>query len=200
MSPRHVSDRDLRLFLVLDALMEHRSVTRAADALGLTQSAVSHTLRALRARLDDPLLIRIGNALHPTPRALALRPSLSLGLAALERVLGGEADFHPALSRRRFTVATPDHPQFTVLPGLIGQIGRDAPNVDIRVRPIGPGLADELASGRLDVVLAGAEVEHQLALDRELMRMRVISEPFRCVLRRGHPAPRASCAEGRSRP
>ena len=174
-----------------DALMEHRSVTRAADALGLTQSAVSHTLRALRARLDDPLLIRIGNALHPTPRALALRPSLSLGLAALERVLGGEADFHsrPVAAALHSRNARP--PTITVLPGLIGQIGRDAPNVDIRVRPIGPGLADELASGRLDVVLAGAEVEHQLALDRELMRMRVISEPFRCVL-----PTRASCAAG----
>lgn len=76
MNTRHVSERDLRLFLVLDALLDHRSVTRAADALGLTQSAVSHTLRALRTRLGDPLLIRVGHALVPTPRALALRPTL----------------------------------------------------------------------------------------------------------------------------
>ncbi len=188
MSTRHVTERDLRLFLVLDALLEQRSVTRAAAVLGLTQSAVSHTLRALRARLGDPLLIRVGHALVPTPRALALRPALSLGLTTLDRILGDETAFAPALSRRRFTIATPDHPQFTALPALIGRIGRDAPGIDIRVRPIGPGLSDELASGRLDVVLAGAEVEHQLALDRDLMRTRVISEPFRCVLRQGHPA------------
>lgn len=111
-----------------------------------------------------------------------------LGLTTLERVLGDEPAFDPAVSHRCFSIATPDHPQFTVLPALIGRIGRDAPGIDIRVRPIGPGLVDDLASGRLDVVLAGAEVEHQLALDRDLMRTRVISEPFRCVLRQGHPA------------
>ena len=188
MSSRHVSERDLRLFLVLDALLDHRSVTRAASALGLTQSAISHSLRALRDRFDDPLLVRIGNTLSPTPRALALRPGLSLGLAELERVLGHETAFDPASSTRRFTLATPDHPQFTVLPELVGRLRREAPGIDLRLRSIGPGLADDLASGRLDLVLAGAEVEHQLALDRDLMRARVISEPFRCVLRRGHPA------------
>ena len=194
MSSRHVSERDLRLFLVLDALLEHRSVTRAASALGLTQSAVSHSLRALRARFGDPLLVRIGNALSPTPRALALRPGLSLGLAELERVLGRETSFDPAQSTRRFSLATPDHPQFTVLPELVGRLRREAPGLDLRVRSIGPGLAEDLASGRLDLVLAGAEVERQLALDGELMRVRVISEPFRCVLRarpsgaRGRPS------------
>ncbi len=188
MSSRHVSERDLRLFLVLDALLDHRSVTRAATALGLTQSAVSHSLRALRVRFNDPLLVRIGNTLTPTPRALALRPSLSLGLAELERVLGRETAFDPAQSTRCFTLATPDHPQFTVLPELVGRLRREAPGLDFRVRSIGTGLVDDLASGRLDLVLAGAEVEHQLALDGELMRVRVISEPFRCILRRGHAA------------
>lgn len=188
MSSRHVSERDLRLFLVLDALLDHRSVTRAASALGLTQSAVSHSLRALRVRFGDPLMVRIGNTLSPTPRALALRPGLSLGLAELERVLGHETAFDPAVSTRRFTLATPDHPQFTVLPELVGRLRQEAPGLDFGVRAIGPGLAEDLASGRLDLVLAGAEVERQLALDKELMRVRVISEPFRCVLRRGHPA------------
>ena len=168
-----MSERDLRLFLVLDALLDHRSVTRAASALGLTQSAVSHSLRALRTRFGDPLLVRTGNALSPTPRALALRPGLSLGLAELERVLGRQAAFDPAQSTRCFTLATPDHPQFTVLPELFSWIRREAPGLDFQVRPIGPGLAEDLASGRLDLVLAGAEVEHQLALDRALMRARV---------------------------
>jgi len=188
MSSRHVSERDLRLFLVLDALLDHRSVTQAASALGLTQSAVSHSLRALRMRFGDPLLVRVGHTLCPTPRALALRPSLSLGLSELERVLGREPTFDPAHSTRCFTLATPDYPQFTVLPELFGRMRREAPGLDFQVRPIGQGLAEDLASGSLDVVLAGAEVEQQLALDRALMRVRVISEPFRCVVRRGHPA------------
>ncbi len=188
MSGTHVSERDLRLFLVLDAVLAERSVTRAASRLGVTQSAVSHSLRELRARLGDPLLVRTGNGLEPTPLAQSLRPDLRLGLDALERLLRHEPRFDPATSTRSFSLATPDHPQFTMIPEFIGQLRRTAPGVNVRIRAIGPGLPEELASGRLDLVLAGAEVEHTLALDREAMRTRVIDEPFCCLLRRGHPA------------
>ncbi len=188
MSPAHLSERDLRLFLVLDAVLEERSVTRAAARLRVTQSAVSHSLRELRARMGDELLVRTGNELQPTPLAEALRPDLRLGLNALGRLLSHEPDFDPATSTRTFSLATPDHPQFTVIPDLIAGLRTVAPSVDIRIRPIGPGLLNELASGRLNLVLAGAEMEQALELDQDARRARVISEPFRCVLRRGHPA------------
>ena len=188
MSPAHLSERELRLFLVLDAVLEERSVTRAAARLGVTQSAVSHSLRELRARMGDPLLVRAGNELKPTPLAQALRPDLRLGLNALERLLTHEPSFDPATSTRTFSLATPDHPQFTVIPSFVARLRQVAPGVNIRIRAIGPGLPDELASGRLDLVLAGAEMGHALDLDRDAMRTRVISEPFRCLLRRGHPA------------
>lgn len=70
----HVSGRDLRLFLVLDVVLSECSVARAASRPGMTQSAVRHSLRALRLRLDDPLLVRTGNGLEPTPLAQSLRP------------------------------------------------------------------------------------------------------------------------------
>ena len=188
MSSIHVSERDLRLFLVLDAVLAENSVTRAASRLGVTQSAVSHSLRELRVRLGDPLVVRTGNTLEPTPLAQRLRPDLKVGLDAFERLLRYEQHFDPATSTRVFSLATPDHPQFTMIPQFIGQLRRTAPGVNIRVRPIGLRLPEELASGRLDLVLAGAEVEQTLALDRDAMRTRVIDEPFCCLLRRGHPA------------
>lgn len=188
MSARHVSERDLRLFLVLDAILTEHSVTRAASRLGVTQSAVSHSLRELRARLGDPLVVRTGNTLEPTPLAQSLRQDLRLGLEAFERLLRHEPRFDPATSTRIFSVVTPDHPQFTMIPGFIGHLRRTAPGVNVRIRAIGPHLPGELASGRLDLVLAGAEVEQTLALDRDAMRTRVIDEPFCCLLRRGHPA------------
>ena len=188
MNGAHISERDLRLFLVLDALLWERSVTRAASRLGVTQSAVSHSLRELRSRLGDPLLVRTGNGLEPTPLAQGLRQDLRMGLDALERLLRHQPHFDPATSTRSFSLATPDHPQFTMLPEFIGQLRQTAPGVNVRIRAVGPGLPEELASGRLDLVLAGAEVEQILALDREVMRVRVIDEPFCCLLRRGHPA------------
>jgi DNA-binding transcriptional LysR family regulator len=187
MNRAHVTERDLRLLLVLDAVLAEGSVTRAAVRLGVTQSAVSHSLRSLRTRLGDPLFVRAGNNLEPTPLAASLRPDLRLGLDALERLLRHQASFDPATSTRSFSLATPDHPQFTMLPELVGAIRQTAPGVNLRIRAIGPGLPDELARGQLDLVLAGAEVEHTLELDRAVMRMRVIHEPFRCLLRHGHP-------------
>ena len=188
MNGTHVSERDLRLFLVLDAVLAERSVTRAAARLGVTQSAVSHSLRDLRLLLGDPLLVRTGSGLEPTPLAQSLRADLRMGLDALERLLRHQPGFDPATSTRSFSLATPDHPQFTMIPEFIGQLRQTAPNVNVRIRAIGTGLPDELASGRLDLVLAGAEVEQILALDREAMRTCVIDEPFCCLLRRGHPA------------
>ena len=182
----HVSERDLRLFLVLDAVLAERSVTRAAARLGVTQSAVSHSLRSLRSRLRDPLLVRTSTGLEPTPLAQSLRPDLRAGLDALERLLRHQQHFDPATSTRSFSLATPDHPQFTMIPEFIGCLRQTAPGVDVRIRAIGPGLPEEVASGRLDLVLAGAEAEEILDLDREVMRQRVIDEPFRCLLRRGH--------------
>lgn len=183
-----MSEQDLRLFRVLDAVLEERSVTRAAVRLGTTQTAVSHSLAELRVRLGDPLLVRVGNGMQPTPFALTMQADLRLGLATLERLLRHEPSFDLATSTRSFSLATADHPQFTMLPELIGRLRQAAPGVNIRIRPLGPGLPDDLASGRLDLVLAGAEVEQTLDLDREPMRTRVIAEPFCCLLRRGHPA------------
>lgn len=187
MSGAQLGDAELRLLRVLEALLRTRSVTRAAAQLGITPSAVSHSLRDLRVRFDDPLLVRVGAGMQPTPRALALEPSLRLGLAELRRVLAVEVGFEPATSQRSFSLASPDYPLFTRLPALVGRLRREAPGLDFRLMPLRTGLAQVLASGELDVVLAGGEAEETLGLDRETMRAGIISEPFFCVMRSGHP-------------
>ncbi|MFT8242843.1 LysR family transcriptional regulator [Roseomonas sp. BN140053] len=188
MSRIHLSESNLRLLLVLDAVLAEGSVTRAAGRLGLTQPAVSHALRRLRELYGDPLLVRGRAGLLPTPLAESMIPRIRLGLTELERVLARDLDFDPATSRRAFSVATVDHPVITALPALLARLRAEAPGVDIRVRGITPGLAQALESGRLDTVLAGGEVEEQLALDRGLQRSRIVSEPFLCIARAGHPA------------
>jgi DNA-binding transcriptional LysR family regulator len=188
--PMALTEPDLRLLRVLDALLDTGGVMRAADRLCVTPSAVSHSLRALRERFADPLFVRVGAGMQPTPLAMALRPSLQLGLAELARVLHQEVAFEPTASHRAFSLACPDLPLFAVLPDLISQARQRWPDLDFRISGVRKGLQHDLASGKLDLVLAGAEMETALALDRELMRSRIVAEPLICLVADNHPAGR----------
>src|SRR5271156_3475913 len=83
----HFNALDLNLLRVFDALVEERSVTRAGDRLGLTQSAVSHALGRLRHVMSDPLFVRRAGGVEPTSRALEIGPALHAALAQLQEAL-----------------------------------------------------------------------------------------------------------------
>ena len=190
-----LGDVELRLLRVLEALLDARSVTRAASVLGITASAVSHSLRELRSRFGDPLLVRVGAAMKPTSRALLIEPALRHGLGELRRVLTLEERFEPTMSTRTFSLATPDYALFTRLPDLLARLKREAPDIDFRLLSLHDGLSQALANGELDLVLAGGEAEQALALDQGLMRTRIISESFCCIVRVGHPLAEAGCLD-----
>ncbi|WP_170937252.1 MULTISPECIES: LysR family transcriptional regulator [Rhodomicrobium] len=182
------SNIDLRLLPTLEVLLEERSVTRAAARLGVTQSAVSHALRELRATTGDALLVRSGRAMVPTPFALGILPPLQRGLQELRRAFVAEESFDPARSRRPLSLALPGAWLYTVLPGLIARLREQAPAMRLDVRTLSPDVVDELANGRLDLVLAPAELEAPLNLGRDMMRKLVASETYACVFRSAHPA------------
>lgn len=83
------------LLPIFMALIEERSVTRAADRLGMTQAALSNTLGRLRTVLKDPLLIRESYGMRPTPKAEQLAPELGAALLAIDTVVLGQQDFDP---------------------------------------------------------------------------------------------------------
>ena len=184
----NINETNLRLFLVLDALLIERSVTRAAKRLKLTQPAVSHALKQLRALYDDDLLVRGADGLAPTPLALSLAPMLRSGMSELERTLQSDAAFDPATSRRRFSISTVDYPLVTGIGPLIRRLAQEAPLVDVRIHPVSSDLPARLFSGELHTVLAGGEIEQQMSLDKALMKTRFVTEDFVCMLRRDHPA------------
>jgi DNA-binding transcriptional LysR family regulator len=99
---------DLNLLVVFDMLMHERSVSRAADRLGLTQPAISHALARLRAQIGDPLLVRMGGRMEPTPFAINLDESMRPHLAGLARAFESKETFDPATSRRVFRIVLPD--------------------------------------------------------------------------------------------
>ena len=130
-----LKDLDLNLLLALDALIQERHVTRASKRLGLSQGATSNALNRLRAALDDPILVREGSAMVPTPRALALMPPVRDALATLERALA-QQPFLPQLAPHTFSLLTSREAANLVLPALWASTQEIASNVTLASRCI----------------------------------------------------------------
>ncbi len=173
---------DLNLFAVFDVLFELRSVTQAAERLGLTQSAVSHALRRLRELLGDPLFVRAGGALQPTPRARAMAPAIREGLARLgEAVL--PSGFDPGTSSRTFTIAASTYFCASLIPGLIAAARARAPRVTFRAVPIRSDLLTLLDDSTVDLALGAftrlpARISSQTLLREELVWIAAQSNPL----------------------
>lgn len=145
---------DLNLLLAFDALMTHTSVTRAAQALFISQPAMSHALARLRQFFADPLLVRTPQGMLATPRALRLYVGVQQALRILEQQLSDAEVFEPSLSERRFVLCTTDYVECVLIPPLIEQLKTCAPKVTIEIRILRDLLPEaELASGEIDLVL-----------------------------------------------
>jgi DNA-binding transcriptional LysR family regulator len=174
---------DLNLLAALEVLLAERNVTRAARRLGLTQSSMSHTLGRLRAALGDPILVRAGRAMVPTPRAEALAAPLGRALAELRRVVAQEGAFDAATSTRAFAIACPDL-VVSFLPELMVALAREAPRVRLDVSTsAGVDIPSALSASSLDAALVPAPQQGAG------LAQRLLGHVTFCVLaRRGHPA------------
>ena len=174
---------DLNLLRVLDALLRERNVSRAAERLSLSQPAVSNALNRLRELLDDPLLVRVGRAMQPTPRALELEAPIRDALQRIGQSLAGGDTFDPARSRQRFALALTDYVEALCMPPLLQRLGTTAPGVGLVVQHLAPSLpAEALDKGQLDLVLGRFE-----ELPASFQRRPWASETLRLLARRGHP-------------
>ncbi|WP_041771006.1 LysR family transcriptional regulator [Metapseudomonas resinovorans] len=179
----NISNFDLNLLRVLDALLRERNVSRAAERLSLSQPAVSNALNRLRELLGDPLLVRVGRAMQPTPRALALEAPIRAALRQIEQSLVMGEGFDPARSRQRFTIALTDYVELICMPQLLQQLAEEAPGVKIAIRHLSPSLpAAALDQGELDLVLGRFE-----SIPKRFSSRRWMSESLRLVARRDHP-------------
>jgi DNA-binding transcriptional LysR family regulator len=142
---------------VLDVLLQERNVTRAAKRLHRTQSATSHALGRLREQLGDPILVRVGGAMRPTPKAERLAGEVSRILRTIGRVLAQEGAFDPATTDRVFTLAGPDFVA-TTLPVLLARMAQETPSAGVELVPAGPGMLRDVADGRVDVAVAPTAV------------------------------------------
>ncbi|MDP2245760.1 LysR family transcriptional regulator [Pseudomonas sp.] len=174
---------DLNLLVVLEAIHAEGNLTRAAHRLHLSQPALSHALARLRVALDDPLFIRLGNRMVPTPRTQRLMGPLHEALGLITEGIQEGARFDAASSRQEFTLGLRDVFEATALPGLLTVMAREAPDVRLAsVRVDRRELESDLVDGRLDVAL-----DVLLPLSDDIRRAPASQDRLIVVARAGHP-------------
>jgi DNA-binding transcriptional LysR family regulator len=182
MRPMHINALDLNLLRLFDAIGRTRSVSRAAELLDITQPAASQGLARLRTLLHDPLFVRAGAGVRPTPKAEALGSAVREALGILEQALNAQASFDPASARQVFRLHLSDIGEARFLPELMAALLRAAPGVRVETMPLPAAeIAPALDDGRIDLAfgfLPQVQGTEQVALLRDR---------YIVLLREGHP-------------
>lgn len=174
---------DLNLMPVFLALMEERSVTRAAERLGMTQPALSNALTRLRAMLLDPLFVRERYGMQPTPKAQELAPVIAAALAQLDEAVLGQQAFDPAKATQLITVAPNSYVEFVLVPAVVARLRELAPGIRLRLTPYGTDLAETgVVSGSTALVLGRIVDPPDNVVVQHLM-----DDGLACVVRADHP-------------
>ncbi|MCH9680867.1 MAG: LysR family transcriptional regulator [Deltaproteobacteria bacterium] len=181
--PRNpIAGVNLNAFPVFDALARHGSAAGAARELGVTPSAISHTLRELRLVFDDPLFVRTGNSLSPTALARSIAPMIRAALSGLGTTLQARPSFEPAHARGRYVIAATDEIAPTVVPLFIRAVRAQAPGLTLDLRPRAAEAVAVLDNGDADLVLC-----LQADAPSRVSRARLYTDTVSCVVRRDHP-------------
>jgi DNA-binding transcriptional LysR family regulator len=177
-----LEDIDLNLLVVFKQLLAERSVSRAAEALGLSQPAVSNALARLRKLLGDELFLRTPAGMEPTPFAEQLAESVTYGLGMIHGALNQRSSFDPAQSNRAFVIGMTDIGEIYFLPKLMERLRRDAPGVSVStVRNSATNLRDEMEASKVDLAIGLLPQLKAGFFQRRLFRQRYV-----CMFRKGH--------------
>ena len=183
----NLNSLDLNLLRVLDTLITERNVTRSAELLRRSQPAVSNALRRLRTLLGDELLVRGPHGLVLTPRAEAIRQPLRDAITQIEKCLGEDQPFDPALATGTFRLSAPDRLSLAIVPALFDRLKQAAPNMALHVITADRKRAMDLLDDDLtDLALAWYDEK-----PRHLSTERLHDEKLFCVVRPGHPLARS---------
>src|SRR4051794_4209792 len=151
--PMNLARLDLNLLVSLDALLQQRSVTRAAAQMGLSQPALSASLARLRRHFGDELLTRVGNEYRLTPLAVQLKDLVRIAMSGVERVFAAQTEFDPASSTREFSVLVSDYVVVVLGDTVAALLAEEAPHTRLRLTPHSPAIIE-----RADQVLLGTDL------------------------------------------
>ncbi len=180
----NVADLDLNLLTVFDRVRRDRSITRAAEALGLSQPAVSNALARLRAATGDRLYVRTPGGMVPTAYAERIAPAVAGALEAIHGALATGSSFDPAGSERGFVLTLTDLGEAYFLPPLIARLAGVAPGIRFHTLPAPRERpAEALADGSVDLAIGNLP-----NLGSGTYRQRLFRERYVCIVRDDHPA------------
>ena len=176
-------DISLRHLRVLTLLLEVRSLTRAAQILDTTQPTVSKILTKLRAHFGDPLFVRVGLAMHPTPKAMELAQPLRELLTTSAVMRSSAASFDPRTSNREFTMIVTEVGMNQLLPKIISHLEKEGQGLRLRATPLDSrAIEARLEAGEADIAL-GAFPD----VAANLKRQRLYRDGHMSMVRRHHP-------------
>ncbi len=172
---------DLNLLVALDVLITEASVTKAAEKLNLSQSAMSYSLKKLRTILDDDILIRTSREMEVTPYARQISDRLRQILVEIQATLLEKETFNPATSRETFRIATSDYVEATIGVNLLPQLAIQAPNMRIRINHLEKStVMNALDNDEIDLA-----INPKLNLKSWQVQEDLYQEEFVCVFRGG---------------
>lgn len=177
---------DLNLLVVFDALLKDHNVTSAARRVGLSQPAMSSALGRLRRTFNDPLFVRTGAGMQPTPYAQMLAAPIQRACELVADSLEMGASFDPASADRNFQFYMTDIGEAVFLPKLLNALAQRAPRVTVKVLRIPEHGGPALAAGDVDLALGFFP-----DLKAGFYQQRLYIDEFVCVLRADHPQARA---------
>lgn len=172
---------DLNLLVVFKHLLVERNVSRAAQALELSQPAVSNALARLRKLLGDELFLRTPGGMVPTPLAEQLAGSVTQALGMIQAALNQRAAFDPQHSERSFVVSMTDIGEIYFLPALMDLLRKQAPGVSITTHRNSGNLRDEMEAGKVDLAIGLIP-----GLKGGFFQRRLFAQRYVCLMRKGH--------------
>ena len=172
---------DLNLFTVFEAIYTEGSLTRAAERLNLTQPAISHALSRLRDRLDDPLFVRQGHRMRPTPLAQNLLPNIQNALSQLNSALQQAHEFDPAAAEKTFKIAMRDIMEASFIPPIVDKLDKENLNIQLAsVHMERKEMEAKLASGDIDFAL-----DVVLPTPQNIRQLKLINDELVVIKRKG---------------
>lgn len=175
--------KDLNLMFTFEALWRDHSVSIAAENLGVTQGAVSGSLKRMRQEFGDRLFTMVGRRMEPTPFAIQIAPTLLEALKLIRDAQNRAVEFDPPHCRKTFTVRTRDIGEAVCLPMILKMLQTEAPMSRIHTMA---GSVDEtlvgLSTGRIDLAIGYLPM-----LKTDIHRTVVSTQHYLCAMRSGHP-------------
>ena len=173
---------DLNLLVYLDVLLRECNVTRAAEELGISQPAMSNSLRRLRDLFGDPILVRTSDGMTPTDRALELQPMVRKVLSAAEQAILPKTEFEPMESNRIFRIMASDYTESTLLPVLLRQLRKQAPNIRLDIMTPSDVSFHDVERGKVDMVINRFD-----SLPQSFHQVHLWDDSFSCIMSANNP-------------